>query len=92
MLLTVLKSNDQKDVEIRIDDNGIGRKKSWEYNKDRINHSSFANAANEKRIHLMNELSSNKIRLNIIDKMNDDGSAAGTKVIIKIPVASLALV
>lgn len=92
LLVTVLKSNDQKDVEIRIDDNGIGRKKSWEYNKDRINHNSFANAANEKRINLMNELSSNKIRLNIIDKMNDDGSAAGTKVIIRIPVALLALV
>ncbi len=91
LLVTVIKSNDQKDVEIRIDDNGIGRKKSWEYNKDRTNHNSFANAANEKRIHLMNELSHNKIRLNVIDKKNADGSSGGTLVVLCIQMVSSAV-
>lgn len=51
-----------------------------------------ANAANEKRIDLINQLHDKKTRLEIIDKKNIDGTAAGTTVIISIPFMSIEVV
>ena len=89
LLIKLSRSNDQQFIEIIIDDNGIGRKKSIEINKMRIGHHSFANDANEKRINLINQISNKKTRLQIIDKKNFDGTPAGTTVIINIPVISM---
>ncbi len=90
LLIRISQSTDQQYIEIIIDDNGIGREKSIEINKKRIDHHSFANAANEKRIDLINQLDVKKTKLEIIDKKNVDGTAAGTTVIISIPVISVA--
>jgi tetratricopeptide (TPR) repeat protein len=84
LFIFIRKSEDQ-DIEIVIEDNGIGRSKSIELNKTKLKHNSFANAANEKRIDLLYELFGKKAKLEIIDKINQDGTAAGTKVIITIP-------
>lgn len=92
LLIRMGKSTDEKYIDIIIDDNGIGREKSIEINKKRTGHHSFANAANEKRIDLINQLHDKKTRLEIIDKKNTDGTAAGTTVIISIPVMSMAAV
>lgn len=81
--VSILQTN-VGDIHIIVDDNGIGREKSIELNKKRIDHVSFANSANEKRIDLINKLFDKKVKLEIIDKRNIDGSAAGTKVTISI--------
>ena len=72
---------------IKIDDNGIGRKKSRELNviKNKT-HKSFATHAMQKRIDILNHQKQNKITLEYIDKMNDAENSLGTTVLIKIPL------
>ena len=84
--ISVNASKDKKDVEIVIDDNGIGREKSMEINKKRSDHHSFANAANEERLKLFNQIFENKQRIEIIDKQSAEGLPSGTKIIILIPI------
>ena len=72
-------------VDIFIEDNGIGRKLSQQLNKQRKNHTSFANSANGKRIELINQTLEEKIKVEIIDKVDESGSPAGTIVILSIP-------
>jgi hypothetical protein len=86
LMLTIRKAEEQDVIEVVIDDNGIGRERSKEINKNRIAHHSFATVANEKRIDLINQTVDKKTKLKIIDKVNMDGSSAGTTVIITIPM------
>jgi sensor histidine kinase YesM len=86
LIIRISKTEDQDVFEVVIDDNGIGRERSKEINKSRIAHHSFATAANEKRIDLINQTIDKKTKLKIIDKVNIDGSPAGTTVIITIPM------
>lgn len=59
-------------------DNGIGRKKSAEINKRQpIKHESFAQAANESRIDLINQTLNHKIEYQIID-LEENGEGQGT--------------
>ncbi len=81
----------KKEIEIIIDDNGIGRSKSMEINTQRTSHLSFANTANEKRIDLINQGLDKKITFEIIDKKNEKGAATGTKIILVIPIMSESL-
>jgi LytS/YehU family sensor histidine kinase len=86
LMIRISKAEDHEVIEVVIDDNGIGRERSKEINKSRIAHHSFATAANEKRIDLINQTVDKKTKLKIIDKVNIDGSPAGTTVIITIPM------
>ena len=74
-------------IEIRIDDNGIGREVSNQLNQKRSNHISFATSANEKRIELINQTLKKPIKLRIIDKKDALNNAAGTLVVLLIPMA-----
>jgi hypothetical protein len=85
-MIRISKGEDEEVIEVVIDDNGIGRERSKEINKNRIAHHSFATTANEKRIDLINQNINKKTKLKIIDKLNIDGSPAGTTVIITIPM------
>ena len=69
-----------------IEDNGIGRKASTEFNKNRIAHESFSTAATEKRLKLLNDNSNNAIAVLFEDKYDEHQQATGTKVILQIPV------
>jgi hypothetical protein len=91
LMLTIKEAEEKDVIEVIIDDNGIGRERSREINKNRIAHHSFATAANEKRIDLINQKVDKKTRLKIIDKVNIDGSSAGTTVIIHIPMVFCSL-
>jgi LytS/YehU family sensor histidine kinase len=91
LLLTIRAVEEEDVIEVVIDDNGIGRERSREINKNRIAHNSFATSANEKRIDLINQNVDKKTRLKIIDKVNIDGSPAGTTVIITIPIVYCSL-
>lgn len=74
-------------LTISIKDNGIGRKASEEFNKvRRKDHQSFAVEANQKRIDLLNATRQHHITLTIIDHYNEHNIAAGTSVIIQVPL------
>ncbi|VXC28015.1 conserved hypothetical protein [Flavobacterium sp. 9AF] len=75
----------QKNILVTtITDNGIGRKKSEELNKNTINKpQSFATKANLERIQLLNK-DQYKISVNYIDLQTEDKKSLGTQVIIKI--------
>lgn len=74
-------------LEITIEDNGIGRKKSEELNKSRPDkHTSFSTNANQKRLEILNNGKSDKLAVEIIDKNNDNPADSGTIVIIRIPL------
>ena len=75
-------------VFVVVDDNGIGRKRSEELNKNkRKNHQSFALNANQKRLEILNKGLKNNISLEIVDKHDVHGNAVGTTVRIFIPFA-----
>jgi sensor histidine kinase YesM len=73
---------------ISIDDNGIGRVKSNEINKQKNKgHQSFATQAIDKRLEILNKGRVNKISVEYVDKYNN-GIPTGTKVILIIPIIS----
>lgn len=74
-------------LEIVVDDNGVGRKISNELQRGRKNHDSFSTGANQTRLSLLNTKPHAGIGLTIIDKTDDLGQASGTRVIIVIPHA-----
>ncbi len=72
-------------LQIRISDDGIGRKKAAELkSKSATTHKSMGVKITKDRIAMMNE-KGNKEAVVINDLVHPDGSAAGTEVIIKIP-------
>lgn len=76
-------------LQVEVEDNGIGRKRSAEINTGRPGyHQSFAHSATEKRLALLNQASPNPIGLIITDKTSTDGQPAGTLVFITLPLVS----
>jgi ligand-binding sensor domain-containing protein len=74
-------------LRIHISDTGIGRKAAFEFAKSRKqSHQSFALAAYQKRIELLNFGKERKIELEIVDRMNDHQMPEGTSVIIHVPI------
>jgi two-component sensor histidine kinase/outer membrane protein assembly factor BamB len=74
-------------VQVVIDDNGIGRKRSAEINASRIDyHQSFSTQANQKRLEILMIRSSHKLVVDYIDKVDSYGFAVGTTVLLSIPV------
>lgn len=70
-----------------IDDNGVGRKKSYEIKMAKpTGHKSFATEANKKRLQLLNQGKSNPIDIEYLDKMDSFGNSEGTMVILAIPI------
>jgi sensor histidine kinase YesM len=76
-------------VDVIVDDNGVGRKRSQELNKhkNRKQHESFATNANQKRLEILNKDSKNSISIKIIDKEDQYGNATGTCIYLHIPFA-----
>ncbi len=71
-----------------IDDNGVGRsaKKSELSTKG---HRSMATQINKDRIALLQRSIKGEVALKIIDKMDENGKACGTTVIIKLPIQNI---
>jgi hypothetical protein len=82
------KHNELKNnIEVRVEDNGVGRKIANEINEKRPQkHSSFSSEANKTRLEILNKDSKNNISVIIIDKTDQFGNATGTLVQINIPV------
>jgi len=70
-----------------ITDDGIGRKQAALIaGKSATRHKSMGLKITAERIAMMHRLNGNESPITINDLVNADGTAAGTKVIIKIPV------
>ena len=82
------KYNDLKEsIEVRIDDNGVGRKRANEINEKRLHkYNSFSSEANKTRLEILNKDTKNNISVIVIDKTDQYGNATGTLVQINIPV------
>jgi len=74
-------------LECTVCDNGIGRKKSGELKKlsKETYHQSTALFVTQERLDLLT-IDKNIISMEIIDLYDDNGDAAGTKVIVRIPI------
>jgi ligand-binding sensor domain-containing protein len=89
-LLIQFTKNDEGDLLCcRVEDNGIGRKKSWELKaKRKTYHKSFAMSATQKRLELLNHGRKESIMVHIEDLEDNKGEALGTVVHLKIPIDS----
>jgi LytS/YehU family sensor histidine kinase len=72
--------------QFTIEDNGIGRTKSEQINKNFKSHNSFATKAIDTRIELINKMATSKIEIKIEDKVLNTNESLGTKIMILIPV------
>ncbi len=89
LLISFTKSDEGDLLCCQVEDNGIGRKKSWELKaKRKTYHKSFAMSATQKRLELLNHGRKSSIMVSIIDLENEAGQALGTSVHLKIPIDS----
>lgn len=73
-------------ITIRIRDNGIGREASEKLNKDRVlKRKSMGISITRDRLAYFSRIHKNSFELSVEDLYKDDGSVAGTQVILKIP-------
>ncbi len=73
---------------IEIEDNGIGRQKSQEIKSPmEKDHKSQATLITQERIKIINKKLKQKIHFEIIDLMDSNGKATGTKVVFEIPLS-----
>ena len=80
---------DKNDLFFKITDDGIGRKQSEALaSKSATRHKSMGLRITADRISILQSSDSKTSPLNINDLVNPDGSAAGTEVIVKIPVTN----
>lgn len=74
-------------LKVVVDDNGIGRTKAAELQSGRlVKHHSYGMKITEDRIKIINQLKGIDTRVTLVDKQNADGSSAGTRIIILIPL------
>jgi LytS/YehU family sensor histidine kinase len=70
----------------KITDDGIGRKKATELKNKSGKHRSMGMKITESRIAMMENLNGSDKSIEIKDLVHADGSAAGTEVVLKVPV------
>ncbi len=91
------KSNDRKlyikakiiqhnKLQITVEDNGIGRVQSEILKRPNQQHKPFATKANEERVHLYKNKLKRYIAITTNDLYDENDAAAGTKVVITMPI------
>ncbi len=86
-LLSIDIYREQDQLIVKIEDNGIGREKSAEINKTRLEeHTPFSTEANKKRIELLNKGKTKPVSILIADKKDTSGNATGTIVTLTMPI------
>lgn len=85
--LTLSFTKQGNGIFVLVDDNGIGRKRSNELNRTKAKHQSFATAANQKRLEILNRDAKQNIGIEVIDKIDADGNPQGTTIKLFIPFA-----
>lgn len=83
--LDIIFSRQGNDLQVLIEDNGIGREHAQEIQKRQARKSTgFALNATSQRVELMNKITPHQIRVQIQDKYNDQHEPTGTKVLIQL--------
>lgn len=78
---------DERSLTIEIKDNGIGLRAAERINTRRHpNHQGFATTANQKRLEILNQLSSTRIGVEIQELLAPDLAVQGTLVRLQIPI------
>jgi tetratricopeptide (TPR) repeat protein len=74
-------------ITLEIEDDGVGREKAMEilFAKNK-GHKSMSTEITHERIRALNRKLNHKIKLDILDLKNDRGEAAGTKVVLQVPL------
>jgi hypothetical protein len=81
-----MQLNDET-IQVIIEDNGLGRKAALDIKNRKINlHQSKGTKISEDRIALLNKLFGASPKIEIIDLLNENNLACGTKVIINLPI------
>lgn len=75
----------EENIEILIDDDGIGRKRAAELKSNSDGHQSMGLKINEERLKLLNKIHGWDIRCQIMDKFDSKNQPIGTKIILTIP-------
>ena len=90
--LTIDMTTGSESLTITIEDNGIGRQKAAE-NKSKTaltdEYKSFGMALTEERLGMINKMKIGSAHVQIIDLKNENTEAAGTRVILTIPIQLL---
>jgi ligand-binding sensor domain-containing protein len=89
-LLIYLTKNDNF-IVCTIEDNGIGRERARELNKNRINrHKSMGMSITKERLSILNHMNNNNnsVSEEVTDLFDETGNAAGTRVVIRVPLES----
>ena len=76
----------QNKLQITVEDNGIGREQSEKLKRPNQQHKPFATKANEERVHLYKNKLKRDIAIITNDLYDENGVAAGTKVVITMPI------
>jgi LytS/YehU family sensor histidine kinase len=84
--LTLRFTSRGENLEIQVEDNGIGRKRAAEMKSNRMEqHQSFAVGANKKRLDILNHGRKTPIIMAIVDKYGENQEPLGTRVTLSIP-------
>jgi tetratricopeptide (TPR) repeat protein len=83
--LTIKFEKENGMLKCTVDDNGIGRKSSTEM-KTEAQHEPMGLSITNERVQVLNDVYGINIQVNIIDKANADGTAAGTRVELLMPL------
>jgi ligand-binding sensor domain-containing protein/anti-sigma regulatory factor (Ser/Thr protein kinase) len=79
----------QQQLQIEIDDNGVGRKRSEYIKNKKLGAEQFESKGTvlaQQRVAILNQQYPGMATTQIIDKTGEDGDALGTKVIISLPI------
>lgn len=86
-ILLISFTQTQNGLNVLIEDNGIGRKQSYQINqRNKSKPTSFATKAIAERIELFNRLYNQKIKYDIIDQYDDLKNPSGTAILLFIPI------
>lgn len=78
---------DENTLECVIEDNGVGREKAAEFrSKSATGKKSLGMKLTEDRIAVLNQFAQTNASVGIVDLEDDSGTAAGTRVVVTIPV------
>ena len=73
-------------LECMVDDDGVGRKKAGELKSRTVSsHKSMGLKVTEERLQLISQRSGKSTRITVIDKVDDNGEATGTTVVLQLP-------
>lgn len=88
--LTITFCIEAQAICCEIDDNGVGREKAMELKKDRKGFAGISHGMKltRTRLEVLNELNGSDYIVEVIDKFDEHGQSAGTRVRVKFPMLS----